>query len=29
MNVAGLAPGARIDTGSGTGIIVGIGPSRG
>ena len=29
MNEAGLAPGARIDTGSGTSIIVGIGPSRG
>jgi SAM-dependent methyltransferase len=29
MNEAGLAPGAKIDTGSGTSIIIGIGPSRG
>lgn len=29
MNAAGLAPGPRIDTGSGTSIVIGIGPSRG
>jgi SAM-dependent methyltransferase len=29
MNLAGLAPGPRIDTGSGTSIVIGIGPSRG
>ena len=29
MNSAGLAPGPRIDTGSGTSIVIGIGPSRG
>ena len=27
MNEAGLAPGPRIDTGSGTSIVIGIGPS--
>jgi predicted O-methyltransferase YrrM len=29
MNGAGLAPGPRIDTGNGTSIVIGIGPSRG
>jgi len=29
MNSAGLAPGPRIDTGNGTSIVIGIGPSRG
>jgi SAM-dependent methyltransferase len=29
MNAAGLAPGPRIDTGSGTSIVIGLGPSRG
>jgi SAM-dependent methyltransferase len=29
MNAAGLAPGPRIDTGSGTSIGIGLGPSRG
>lgn len=29
MSQAGLAPGPRIDTGSGTSIVIGLGPSRG
>jgi predicted O-methyltransferase YrrM len=29
MNEAGLAPGPRLETGAGTSIIIGIGPSRG
>jgi SAM-dependent methyltransferase len=28
MGSAGLAPGPRIDTGSGTGIVIGMGPSK-